>query len=280
MMNDTAVKLGLSKGAHFINTSGLDRVDLGKYAPASIPGETTFSARDAALIAYHLINEHKEILEFTKIPAKKFRETDKNPMINWDWMLEGNANNVNFKKFVYPGLDGLKTGHTDNAGYCFTGTAEQNGMRLISVVMGIKSSRDNSFLETKKLLDYGFTNFELKQVIPAKSEVAELKEVPVRKGVKTKVPVVTEKAISFMVKKGTTDEAFKREAQANEESRIVAPLKQGDPVGTYTVTYNNVTQKVNLVAKEEMKKGSWIRLFFRAVKNFFADLFSGIKNLF
>jgi D-alanyl-D-alanine carboxypeptidase (penicillin-binding protein 5/6) len=280
MMNETAVKMGLSKEAHFINTSGLDRVDLGKYAPASIPGETLLTARDAATIAYRLLKDHKEILEFSSIPSKKFRETDQNPMINYNWMLAGNSNNINFKKFVYPGVDGLKTGHTDNAGYCFTGTAEQNGMRLITVVMGTKEPRDNSFLETKKLFDYGFTSFEMKQIIGAKTEIDSLKTVPVKKGVDTSVPVVTEGAVSFMVKKGTTDDAFKKETQAVEESKLVAPIKQGQVVGTLTVTYNNTVQKVNLVAAEDVKKGSWIRLFFRAIRHFFSDLFGGIKNLF
>lgn len=278
-MNDTAVSMGLSKGAHFIGTSGLDRVDLGKYAPASIPGETTFSASDAAMIAYHVLKEHKEILDFSKIVAKKFRATDKEPMINYNWMLEGNSDNINLKKYVYQGLDGLKTGHTDNAGYCFTGTAERNGTRYISVIMGAKT-RDASFFETKKLLDYGFTNFETKQVVTAKSTIDSLATVPVKKGVETSVAVVTESNVSFIAKKGAKDEEFKREAQAIDESKIVAPIKQGQVLGTLTVTYNNKAQKINLVAAEDVKKASWWRLLFRGIRHFFADLFASIKNLF
>lgn len=271
-MNETAAKLGLSSGARFINSSGLDRIDLGKYAPASIQGESAFSARDGALIAYQLLKQYPEILEYTKIPSKTFRPTDKNPMINYNWMLAGNANITNFRKFVYPGMDGLKTGHTDNAGYCFTGTASKDGTRFISVVMGTKT-RESSFNETRRIMDYGFNNFERREVLAAKTNVDELPTVTVSKAVNKTVPVVTENAISFMVKKGTTADAFKREAIAVEETKLVAPLKQGDVVGTLTVSYNNSVQKVNLVAKEDVAKASWIRLFFRSIKNFFAGLF-------
>jgi D-alanyl-D-alanine carboxypeptidase len=60
-------------------------------------------------------------------------------------------------KHDYPGVDGLKTGHTNAAGYCFTGIARKNGFRLITVVMGT-NSEDARFLETKKLFDYGFSH--------------------------------------------------------------------------------------------------------------------------
>ena len=62
-------------------------------------------------------------------------------------------------------MDGLKTGHTDEAKYCFTGTAQRNNMRLISVVMGADSDTSR-FSETKKLLDYGFTSYTMKTFLP------------------------------------------------------------------------------------------------------------------
>lgn len=278
IMNETAQKLGLSKDAHFINATGLSRADIGKYAPKSIDGETIITAKDAAIIAQHLVKEHKEILKYTGLPSKKLRESDKTPMINWNWMLEANQDNVNFKKYSYKGLDGLKTGHTAEAGYCFTGTAERNGMRLISVVMGTKTE-PKRFEETGKLLDYGFTNFELKQVFGAQTEVDTLKTVDIKKGAKTKVPVVTETDFSIVVKKGTKDDQITKTTQQADASKLVAPIKKGDVLGKVTVSYNDKTYDVNLVAKEDVNKGSWIQLFFRSIKNFFVDLFSGIKNL-
>ena len=89
MMNDKAKQLGMSDKAHFISATGLSRADL-KNPPASIEGETKMTARDAAILAYNILKDHKEILEFTKIPSLKLRATDKSPMINWNWMLEGN----------------------------------------------------------------------------------------------------------------------------------------------------------------------------------------------
>jgi D-alanyl-D-alanine carboxypeptidase (penicillin-binding protein 5/6) len=275
IMNETAQKFGLSKDAHFIDTSGLDRVDLGKYAPQSIEGETIFTARDAATIAYHLLNDHPEITKYSSIVAKKFRTTDANPMINYDWMLEGNSNNTNFKKYVYPGLDGLKTGHTDKAGYCFTGTAVKNGVRLISVVMNA-SSRPDSFFDTQKLMDYGFTNFEKKEIVKAGDPIDSLKSIPVKKGVTQAVTPITGAGLTLFVKKGTPDSAFVKTAQGNPN--LVAPVKKGQEIGKMTVTYDNKTYPIKLVAADDENKASWIRLLFRAIGNLFSDIFGGIKK--
>lgn len=270
LMNDTAKKMGLSKDAHFINATGLSRADLGLYAPKNIQGETLMTAKDAAIIAYNILKDHKEVLEFTKIPSKKLRDIDKTPMVNWNWMLEGNKNNPNYKTYYYEGLDGLKTGHTDEAKYCFTGTAERNGLRLISVIMGA-NTEPKRFMESRKLLDYGFNTFEMKQVVQADAEVDSLKNVKVKKAVHTDVPVVTQNALSILVKKGTKDEQIVKAAAPSEG--LVAPVKKGDVLGKLTVTYNEQKYEVNLVAKEDVKKAGWFKLFFRSIRNFFANLF-------
>jgi D-alanyl-D-alanine carboxypeptidase (penicillin-binding protein 5/6) len=287
MMNAKAKELGLSSNAHFINSTGLDRSDLGDNAPKSIPGETIFTARDASILAQRLLKDHKEILNYTKVPSQKFRPNDKSPMINWNWMLEGNMGITNFKQYAYQGMDGLKTGHTDAAGFCFTGTAERNGMRLISVVMGAAfglpdnfTNQGKRFIETRKLMDYGFNNFEIKQVVAPKTTIASLPLVNIKNGVATKVPVVTEAALSLVVKKGMTPDQLTQEAAPYEASKLVAPIKKGDPLGTLTVTYNNNKHEIKLIATEDVKKGSWIRLLFRAIGDFFSGLLNGIKNIF
>lgn len=271
MMNETAKKLGMAN-SHFINSTGLSRADLGKYQP-SIEGETMMSARDAAILARNIVTTHKEVLEFSKIPAKKFREKDTKPMINWNWMLEGNKDVLNFKQFAYEGLDGLKTGHTDEAGYCFTGTAVRDGMRLISVVMAAKSEPER-FRETRKVLDYGFNNFEMKTVLPAKSEIQSQKTVRIKKGVKIEVPIVTESPVEMIVKKGEKPD-IATEVKL-DESKLVAPIKQGDVLGTVKATYNGSEKQVNLIAGEDVEEASWFRLLFRAIKNFIGDIFSEI----
>lgn len=278
LMNAKAKEFGLSEKAYFINATGLPRADMGKYVPKDLQGDTMLTARDAALIAYNLLKDHKEVLKYTATPSRKFREKDKSPMINWNWMLEGNKENVNLKKYAYQGLDGLKTGSTKEAKYCFTGTAERNGMRLISVVMGAPQEPDR-FIETRKVLDYGFTNFEFVPVLNAKQEIEKLKTVNIKKGVATEVPVVTESEIKIIAKKGTPKEQFGDiVAEPLDESKLVAPITQGQVLGTVKVTYGGKAYTTNLVASEEVEKGSWFRLFFRAIKDFFVDLFSGKKG--
>ncbi|WP_237763145.1 D-alanyl-D-alanine carboxypeptidase family protein [Paenibacillus sp. A3] len=278
LMNAKAKEFGLSDKAHFINATGLPRADMGKYAPTEVQGETMLTARDAALIAYNIIKDHKEVLKYTATPSRKFREKDKSPMINWNWMLEGNKENTNFKKYAYQGLDGLKTGSTNEAKYCFTGTAERNGMRLISVVMGAQTEPER-FIETRKVLDYGFNNFEFVPVLNAKQEIEKLKTVNIKKGVATEVPVVTKSELKIIAKKGTTIDQSQITAEPlADESKLVAPIAQGQELGTAKVPYGGKEYTVSLVASEEVEKGSWFRLFFRAIKDFFVDLFSGAKK--
>ncbi|WP_336744460.1 D-alanyl-D-alanine carboxypeptidase family protein [Paenibacillus sp. y28] len=269
-MNEKARELGLSSEAHFINATGLSRADMGKYAPKGIEGETVLSARDVATLALRVLQDHPEMLEVSKIPSFKFRERDKDPVVNINWMLEGNKSITNFKRYAYDGLDGLKTGHTNEAGYCFAGTAERNGLRFVSVVMGT-SSEGKRFDETRKLLDYGFNNYEVKTLVAAGASVSTMPEVPILKGVHTSVPVVTEKALDFVVKKGTTAEVT-FEPAAGDESARTAPLAKGAVVGKAKVSYNGMTQEVNLIAAEDAEKGSWLRLMFRGIKDFFVGL--------
>jgi len=279
MMNDKAKELGMSDQAHFIGATGLSRADIGEYAPTGIEGETVMTARDSAILAYSIIRDHKEVLDFTKTPSLKLRDKDKTPMINWNWMLEANASNINYKKYAYQGLDGLKTGHTDEAGYCFTATAERNGMRLISVVMGTKTE-PKRFEESRKLLDYGFNNFQITPFLGPNQEIEALKSVNIKKGVGTVVPLVTKNGLTFVTKKGAKPEDFTITATAVEDSKLVAPIKKGDALGTAKVSYNGQEQTIDLIANEDVEKGSWIRLLFRSIKNFFGDMFSGIKDMF
>lgn len=279
MMNEKAREMGLSEEAHFINSTGLNRADIGEYAPQGIEGETLLSARDSAKLAYHIIKDHKEVLEFTKIPRKKFRETDTTEMTNWNWMLEGYKDSVSLRKYAYEGLDGLKTGHTIEAGYCFTGTAERNGIRLISVVMGT-AGEPQRFEETRKLLDYGFNNFEKKTVYETGSELEELKTVKMSKGVKTVVPVEAGTDFSLLLRKGQEDAEIVKEAVPLPESELVAPIAKGDKVGTLKISYNGQDYEIDMVAAQDNDKAGWFRLFFRGVKDFFVNLGIGIKNLF
>lgn len=284
LMNETAQKMGM-KTAYFINSTGLDRADMpAKYRP-EIDRETVMSAMDAATLARYIVTEHPDFTEFTTIQSYKFRERDTAPMINYNWMLEANKDIANFKAYAYPGLDGLKTGHTSNAGNCFTGTAVRDGMRLISVVMGADTEA-HRFTETKKVLDFGFNNFEVKQVVAAKSVIAGNETVPVDKGKKQSVSVVSDAGVTFMVPKGTVSPEIETVVTVNDASTLVAPIVSGTAVGKVTYTYkvegmSQVQEKtVNLITAEEAEKAGWFKLLMRAIGDFFGDLFTGIKDLF
>lgn len=284
LMNQTAQKMGM-KNTYFINSTGLDRADMPKKFRPDLDKETVMSARDAATLAKFIVTDHPDFTEFTTIQSYKFRDRDTAPIINYNWMLEANKSIPNFKAYAYPGLDGLKTGHTTNAGNCFTGTAVRDGMRLISVVMGANSEA-HRFTETKKVLDYGFNNFEIKQVVAPKAVIAGTETVPVLKGKNKDVSIVTDEGVSFIVPKGTVSPEVTTTVVTNDPATLVAPIAQSSKVGKVTYSYKaegmQAAQEktVNLITVEEAEKAGWFKLFLRAIGDFFGDLFSGIKNLF
>jgi D-alanyl-D-alanine carboxypeptidase (penicillin-binding protein 5/6) len=203
-------------------------------------------------------------------------------MNNWNRMLESwiPIGNLYAKMYAYEGLDGLKTGHTNTAGYNFTGTAVRNGLRLISVVMKTENE-DMRFGETRKLLDYGFNNFEKRTVIVAKTEMEQLPSVKIKRGKALEVPLVTQSGLELIMKKDETNDVLDITAETVDEELLVAPIKQGDVLGTLTVKYGkDVVHTINLVAAEDVDKAGWFTLFLRAIGNFFKDIWNSILNIF
>ena len=140
LMNAKAKQLKMSEHAKFANASGLQEPD---------GSETKMTAGDVAQLAYHLIKDYPEILEVTHLRQSQLAFNNIN-VISTNDML-----NKNNKSLYIEGMDGLKTGFTDSAGYCFTGTAKQGDNRIITVVMGT-SSKTKRFTETNKLMSYAF----------------------------------------------------------------------------------------------------------------------------
>ncbi|WP_373233434.1 D-alanyl-D-alanine carboxypeptidase family protein [Cohnella sp.] len=272
LMNQTAQKLGLSSKARFINATGLSRADMEGNDPKSLPGETLLTARDSAMLAYHIIKEHPDVLDFTKQPSYQLRTRDKDPMINWNWMVEANKDNLYLRQYAYEGLDGLKTGHTDEAKWCLTATAVRGGMRFISVIMGAPTE-PKRFQESKKLLDYGFNNFEKRTLVQSKLELSQQKTVPVKKGKQLEVPIVTESALELILKKGDKTEPT-YQIQIVDETVRTAPIKAGTVLGKATVLHNGkAVGQVNLVAASEVEKAGWFSLLLRSIGGFFNNLF-------
>lgn len=287
-MNAKAREIGLSEHAHFINATGLNRDQMKEeFQPKTIHGETIMTAKDTALLAFHLIQDHPEVLEFSSIPYHQFRERDEQPMENLNAMLGvWEEYNNNYTRYAYEGADGIKTGFTDEAGYSFTGTAERDGMRLISVVMDVGKEREerfDRFVETAKLFDYGFNNFEKRTVLVAKSEYAPLSYAEVNKGVELEVPLVTDAGIELIVKVTDTDEDFIWKASLLEEEPIMAPIEQGQILGTLKFTYHGaetIERTVNLIATEDVEKAGWFKLLMRSIAQFFSNIFNSIKGIF
>lgn len=286
IMNQTAQQLGMTQ-THFINTTGLEREYMPEKFRPEAEGETLMSARDAAILAYHIINEMPQVLDTAKIPSLKFRERDKASTPNWNWMLESNKDIPNFRKFAYEGVDGLKTGHTDTSGNCFTGTAIRNGTRLIAVVMGVPGDMYDGqrFLETAKLFDYGFNNFEQRTIVEAKSAMEGFETVKVKKGKETTLSVATAHDLTILAPKGVQGEIKETKLELSQDP-LVAPIKQGDKIGTATITYidpatgDTKSAAIDMLAQNDVNKASWWRLMFRGIGDFFSGLFKGIFNLF
>lgn len=285
LMNDEAQRMGMTT-AHFANSTGLDIKDMPEEFRTPGDQETVMSAKDAAILARYIVTDHPDFNEFTSLQTFQFRERDKTPIVNLNWMLEANKNVTNFKKYAYEGLDGLKTGHTQNAGNCFTGTAIRDGRRLISVVMGTATDKAR-FVETRKVLDYGFDNFETKQIVAPNATVTGSETITVKKAKNTEVPLISSQEVAFVVPKGT--DASKVEAKVTmtpESASLKAPLPKGTKVGSVTYSLkpdgmNQTLEKtVDLVTAQDAEKANWFKLFMRAIGDFFSDLFNGIKNLF
>ncbi|MEI5909674.1 serine hydrolase [Bacillus spongiae] len=304
MMNEKAEELGLDN-YHFVNSTGLNNADLFGLHPegTGAEDENTMSAKATATLAFELINQYPEVLETSSIPKKWFRpgiDDEQTEMDNWNFMLPSLV-------FEYEGIDGIKTGTTDFAGSCFTGTAERNGMRFITVVMDAKPPEgvippDKSkprFDETRKMLDFAFSNFSVEELVPAGYEVDKQKNMPVVKGKEDKVGVISEAPITAMVRNGEKDKykpVFTPAKKAlNEEGELEAPIKKDQAVGTLTVEYDGedlgyLTPKaaesitVNMVADKSVEKANWFVLSLRAIGGFFVDVWnsvvSGIKGLF
>jgi serine-type D-Ala-D-Ala carboxypeptidase (penicillin-binding protein 5/6) len=291
MMNEKAAELGL-EDYKFYNSTGLNNSDLLGMHPEGT-GETdenVMSARATAKLAYHLLKDFPQLIETASIPKKTFREgtDDAIEMPNWNWMLPGLI-------YQHQDVDGIKTGSTNFAGYCFTGTAERDGVRYITVVMNAESYKAR-FDETRKMLDYAFSNYSIEQLYPEGYQIEEQSVLPVTKGKEKEVKIESNTPIKVVLKRGETEkELYKAEyvfdeKVLSEEEGLVAPVEKGTKVGQLVVTYNGTsnygfitpegeqTLKADLVTTGEVEKANWFSLMMRGIGGFFADVWSSVAN--
>ncbi|MFC4387767.1 serine hydrolase [Gracilibacillus marinus] len=288
MMNAKAEEMGLPE-YKFVNASGLSNEDLGENYPEGTQptDDNLLSARSAALLAYHLINDYPEVLDFS---SKMRSQLDDQPLENLNWMLPWEDNN--FAQFGYEGVDGLKTGFTTEAGYCFTGTAMQGDRRVITVVMKT-NSKEQRFIETKKLMEYGFSQFSQVELFKAGHQIKDQSTLEVAKGKEETVEVEASDALTAMIKTGEEDlytvEYKLDEKVLNKDGKLTAPIKKGEKIGEVVLNYSGEgpntylngigsQQTVDLVASTSVEKANWFVLSMRAIGDFFGNVFSSIDD--
>lgn len=223
-MRETAKSLGITD-AKIYSTNGLTAKYLGDeiYPNTDENAENEFSVRDMAIISQKLIKEYPEILETTKLTKIDFNDNgeittvnNKNELLQDDSHLE---------------VDGLKTGTSDAAGYCFASTTNKDGHRIITVIAGAKDN-DARFDQTKNLLNYIYNNYDY---LAVSTNQALRQDVKVKYGKQSSVSAIIGNDLSLWVPKNTREKALQIKLTP-KSSAIETPIKQGEIVGDYQIT--------------------------------------------
>lgn len=235
MMNRKVKELGL-ENTNFMNSNGL-------------PAENHYSsAYDLAEIGKELLY-HEKITEFTSLYEDYLREDTDDPF----WLVNTNK----LVKF-YPGVDGLKTGYTNEAKYCLTASANKDGMRMIAVVMGAPSPKERN-RQVSEMFDYAYSQFKLQTIYQTSDVIGKAR---VDKGAKKEVNITVEEPLSILLKKGEKTDGLTEKVII--EGEILAPVQQGDHIGEIVMEKDGkeyITKK--LVVSETIKKASLWQLMKR-----------------
>lgn len=240
LMNKKVEELDL-KNTHFKNPTGLPEPD--HYS----------SAHDMALMAKELL-KYEKITNFTGKYEDYLREgTDKK-----FWLVNTNR----LVKF-YPGVDGVKTGFTNEAKYCLTATAKKDNMRVIAVVFGADTPKDRN-AQVTKMLDYAFSQY---QTHPLFEKDHVLSQMKVSKGSEKEVNLMTSEPISVLTKKGEKVDDVTQEILMKND--IKAPVRKGDELGTLQLKKDGkLIAESKLVAERDIDQASWWTMFKRVMGNF------------
>ncbi len=228
-MNRKAAELGM-KDSQFMDCTGLN-------------DEGYSSANDVALMSRELIMKHPDILKFTGTWQDTFR--------NGTFKLDNTNKLIRF----YANTDGLKTGFTNKAGFNLSATTNRNNLRLISVVLGEPDS-NTRFAEARKLLDYGFANYE-RVVLDKKGELVG--NITVKKGTKLQVTAAYGCDTSVLVAKG---EKGKVEKEVKLVPELKAPILKDQKVGEIIYKIDSVeVGRYDLVSNEDINRVTFTKLF-------------------
>jgi D-alanyl-D-alanine carboxypeptidase (penicillin-binding protein 5/6) len=204
MMNEQAKKLGMT-GSHFVNATGLPHPKL--YS----------TANDLAKLTMALIRDFPEYYKYYSI--KEFSHGG---------ITQPNRNRL---LWLDPNVDGVKTGHTDSAGYCLIASAKRDSRRLLSVVVGTQSDNARA-IESQKLLNYGFQHFETVKLYKARQPVSSLR---LYKGTANEIQVGFERDFYITVPRGS---AKQLKAEIVSEQPMLAPISKGQQIATLRLSLN------------------------------------------
>ncbi|MES2624878.1 MAG: D-alanyl-D-alanine carboxypeptidase family protein [Pseudomonadota bacterium] len=241
LMNQHARQLGMTS-SYFLNASGLPNPD------------HVMSARDLATLARTIITrfpQQYKIYGEREFTYNNIRQPNRNSLL-----------------FTDPNVDGMKTGFTDDAGYCLVASSMREGMRLVTVVLGATST-DARAVETQKLLTFGFRFFENHQLFTDNHVLGNTK---VWSGAADTVDVGIQSAMSVTVPRGQLDN-LQTVLELNEN--IKAPITVGQELGKVRVSLGEeVFYDGPVVAMQDVERGSWIKRFMDWLHLFFLSFFS------
>lgn len=241
MMNATAKRLGM-KNSHFMNSTGLPHPD--HYS----------SAHDMAILARAIINEDQE--HYAIYSQKEFV---------WNNIKQGNRNLLLWRDST---VDGLKTGHTSEAGYCLVASAVRDNARMITSVFGTDSEKIRA-AETQKLLTYGFRFFETRKL---RDQGVELTRATVWKGQAPNVPAGLAEDLILTLPRGQAD---KLEASMQVQPELVAPISVGQVIGKVEVRNGEqLLHSADLVALSAVEEAGFFGRLWDSIRMFFIGLFS------
>jgi D-alanyl-D-alanine carboxypeptidase (penicillin-binding protein 5/6) len=231
MMNQKAIEIG-ALNTNFKNPHGLDE-----------PNHFT-TTKDLAIIARYALDIPK-FREIVGSREKLITRGDKT----------GTIYNTNKLLWSFENATGIKTGYTGKAGRCLVASAYKNGFELISVVLGSPSNFNSSY----KLLNFGFTKYQLRQIIKKDNIV---KSIPVKKGILKEAPLIIEKDIILPI---VDDESLSIKYLLPEE--IKAPVEKNQKIGELAVYINSIhVYSVPLISLETVKQKSFMDNIFLIIK--------------
>lgn len=237
MMNNEAKRLGM-KNTNFMNATGLPD-----------PSHKA-SARDLAILARAIIHDSSEYYSI-------YAEKD----FTYNGIKQGNRNAL---LYTDPTVDGLKTGHTSEAGFCLTASAKRNGQRLITVVMGTDSMQARAD-QTRALFNWAFASYE--NIRPVQGG-ATVQSVPVRFGKVDQVNIGPLQDVVMTVPRGQAAQ-IKTEVKLNPE--ITAPIAKGAVLGKIVVTLDGQPQgEQSLVALEPVEEAGFFKKLWQRILSWFA----------